>query len=289
MKIAVRFASRPLSKPLALFVLLAVVFFLLLGMLYRSFSHVDVVVASIDDPAGTAQLMQRLEAFDADYRVQQDGSILVDGGDIARLIRQGVTFSDVRMQTHRFAQGAMLLLLLATAVSMLYIWLIHVIRTGGRDAGEKDAEENGHRPSGEPEEGPAGHEKSRTPSKLFEAEHPQTVAVYLLSLGTDAAAEALEVMHSPLRAHVWERMALSGECDGALREKVSELFELKSHRLKKRMRPAEVTEKMVGIYRRLSPATRADLLARMRREHSGDGIIVLLEAENTLKSGNKEA
>lgn len=289
MKIAVRFASRPFSKPLALFVLLVAVSLLLLGMLYRSFSHVDVVVASIDDPAGTAQLMQRLESFDADYRVQKDGSILVDGGDMARLIRQGVTFSDVRMQTHRFAQGAMLLLLLATAVSMLYVWQTYVIRSGRQDETDTDADENEHISVHVQEPEPAEPEKSRTISKLFEAEHPQTVAVYLLTLGTDAAAEALEAMQASLRGRVWERMALSGECDGALREKVAELFEQKSHRLQKRMRPAEVTEKMLGIYRRLSPATKADLLALMRRAHSDDGMLVLLEAENTLKTGNKEA
>ncbi|MEJ2500802.1 MAG: hypothetical protein P8Y65_06720, partial [Campylobacterales bacterium] len=88
---------------------------------------------------------------------------------------------------------------------------------------------------------------------------------------------------------VWERMALSGECDGRLRERVAELFDEKSQRLQKRMRPAEVTEKMTAIFRRLSPRTRDDLLSRMRREHTDTAMLAMLEAESRLNSGNKEA
>jgi hypothetical protein len=74
-----------------------------------------------------------------------------------------------------------------------------------------------------------------------------------------------------------------------LRERVAELFEEKSQRLQKRMRPAEVTEKMTAIFRRLSPRTRDDLLSRMRREHTDAAMLAMLEAESRLNSGNKEA
>ncbi|MEJ2468698.1 MAG: hypothetical protein P8Y51_06455, partial [Campylobacterales bacterium] len=173
MEIAARFSSRSLNRFLAFFVLLTALFFLLLGMLYRSFSHVDVVIASIDDPAGTVQIMERLEAFDADYRVQKDGSILVDGGDVTRLMAQGVAFPDVRMETHRLAQAGLVLLLLVNAALMMYLWQGHFVKAGLYDAEHTNTDE-AERAASEEEPAQTGPAKGAVASTLFEAEHPQT-------------------------------------------------------------------------------------------------------------------
>jgi len=114
--------------------------------------------------------------------------------------------------------------------------------------------------------------------KLFESEHPQTVAVYLLGLDASEAASDLEAMPGRLRERVWKRMACSGECDPVLRRRVVELFIAKRKRLQRQLRPSEVTEKMTAIFRQLSADTRSELLGILRREDTGDEIIALLEA-----------
>jgi len=278
MKSAEGFSSLP--KTAVLFAAFLLLSLLLFGMLYRSFTHTDIAIGSIADPLGTARLIERLELLDADYRVQKDGSILVDESDAARLERQGLALGEARPQPDRPVQGVLLLLLLAAGTLLL---------SAGRRAAallrplhpvpavEKRAPEASPFP-----ERPVAAPKAKSTSaaaRLFEGEHPQTVAVYLLGLATAEAAAAMEAMEPERREQVWERMAFSGACDEGLQLKVSELFARKAQQLQKRLRPAETTAKMLAIYRRLSPRTRETLLRALRRGHPEEEIIMLLEAE----------
>ncbi len=242
-------------------------------------------IGSINDPDGRAQLIEQMELFDADYRVQKDGSILVDASDAARLERQGLFLGEARSQPDRLTQGVLLLLLLTTAGTFLYAMRRFVLLLSRvRDAAEKETEKETMQ---ERSDETAAVGSVSADRGLFDGEHPQTVAVYLLGLETAEAAAAMEAMEVRRREAVWERMAFSGRCDEGLRTLVSELFALKAQQLQQR--PAETTEKMIAIYRRLSPPTREALLAALRRGHPKEQLITLLEAEAQHKSGSEEA
>ncbi|WP_345972382.1 hypothetical protein [Sulfurimonas diazotrophicus] len=286
MKGAEGFSSLP--KTAVLFALLLCGSLLIGGMLYRTFIHTEIAIGSIADPVGTARLIERLELLDADYRVQKDGSILVDESDAARLQRQGLSLGEARPQPDRAAQGGMLLLLFLTAGALalvsrrLAVLLRDSIATPMAAAADTET-----RPAPEPSAPVPTARAAFGAARLFEGEHPQTVAVYLLGLATAEAAAAMEAMGAHERDRVWERMAFSGSCDEGLRMRVAELFAAKAKALQKRVRPAETTVKMLAIYRSLSPGTRTALLNALRRGHPHEGLITLLEAEaaNTHRGG----
>ncbi|MHC3995152.1 hypothetical protein ACXWTF_10015 [Thiomicrolovo sp. ZZH C-3] len=270
----------PLPKTALLSALLLGSFLLLAGMLYRTLVHTDIAIGSIADPVGTGRLIERLELLDADYRVQKDGSILVNEHDAARLQRQGLPLGQARPQPDRAAQGGLILLLLATsgALALALRRLAALLRSmQPRPSAARPVDETPPVPTSS--EIPSAADADPVTARLFEGEHPQTVAVYLLGLATADAAAAMESMAAQARDRVWERMAFSGSCDEGLRTRVAELFAVKAKALHKRVRPAETTAKMLAIYRRLSPATRSALLNALRRGHPDEGLIRLLEAE----------
>lgn len=278
MKVADALSSLP--KTAVLLSLLLLCFLLLSGMLYRSLMHMEMAIGSIADPAMTGRLIERLELLDADYRVRKDGRILVDEGDAARLQRQGLALGEVRPQPDRRAQALLILLLLATAGAVASVARRVARLLQPSNPAPAVTEPHAGTPTAPqlPVTAPEAPFPAET-QRLYEGEHPQTVAVYLLTLATAEAAAAMEAMEVQQRDRVWERMACSGECDEGLRRRLSELFARKMKALQKRVRPAETTEKMVAIYRRLTPQTREALLAALRRGHPKERIIRLLEAE----------
>jgi len=292
MKVAAGFPSRSLTVRLGLFALLFAAFLLLLGMLYRSVSQNEVAVASMDDSAETARLIQQLESLDADYRIRKDGTVLVDGSDAARLAEAGVSFEETRVQKQWEAQGILLVLLIVSAMLSFYVarGIFAVLRPPCAEAAPEEA--SGPKQThiaAEPQKHSPSSPEDLLSARLFEGEHPQTVAVYLLGQSAEAAASAMQALPHALRERVWERMAMSAECDLALRERVAALFAEKTDRLKRRMRPEETTRKIVAIFRRFPPAVRAELLSVLRRTHSEDALVGLLEAENSLSAEKQEA
>ena len=273
---AMRLLSRPLPRQLALLTLLIAVLLLCLGLAYRTFAHADVAVTG--DPAATVELMQQLDGLDVDYRLRKDGTLLVDDTDAALLQQAGVPFSEIRKAPQKLAEALSLLSVLFSGAAAFYVaaGLLRRVKSARRTAETIPSETTVRT-------GEAPRRFVRDPgtviaARLFEAEHPQTVAVYLLGMPPEEAAGALEAMPAPQRERVWKRMASSGECDAALRGRVAELFSAKMKRLRRQIRPAETTAKMVSIFRLLSAETRGELLALLRRESADDAIIALLEA-----------
>ena len=117
---AARFVSRRFVTEVTLCIFSTAVFFIVLGMLYRSFWHVDIIVGSINDPAGTAQLMRELEALDIDYRVQKDGTVVIDGNERSGLLESGIAPQSFRVQPHLLEQTLLVVLLSLSLLSALY-------------------------------------------------------------------------------------------------------------------------------------------------------------------------
>ena len=280
---ATRLLSRPLPRQLVLLAFLVAAILLFLGLAYRTFVHVDVAVAPGGGLSATAGLMQQLDSLDVDYRLRKDGTILVDNTDAALLVQAGVPVAETRQEPHRLTTALLLFSMLVSGIAAVYVGL-GVFRqlAGMRRVREAPAEATPEHTEATAVRGTlpraAANPEARLAAKLFEAEHPQTVAIYLLGLAPEAAAAALEAMPVPQRERVWKRMTSSGECDARLRRRVAELFATKMKRLRRQQRPAEATAKMVSIFRQLSPETRRELLAMLRREDAGDEIIALLEA-----------
>ena len=273
---AMRLLSRPLPRQFVLLALLIAVLLLCLGLAYRTFAHADVAVTG--DPAATVELMQQLDGLDVDYRLRKDGTLLVDDTDAALLQQAGVPFSEIRKEPQKLAGTLSLLSVLFSGAAAFYVavGLLRRVKSARRAAETIPSEttvRTGETPRCRVPDPAAG-----IAARLFEAEHPQTVAVYLLGMPPEEAAGALEAMPAPQRERVWKRMASSGECDAALRRRVAELFSVKMKRLRRQIRPAETTVKMVSIFRLLSAETRGELLALLRRESADDAIIALLEA-----------
>jgi hypothetical protein len=295
MDAAVRFSSRSFPVRVALFAFLIAAFFIFLGLFSRAFIHYDVAIASINDPTGTARLMQELERLDADYRIRKDGSILIDNADTQRLRHEGIVFADVPVGLYRLPQ--ILTALLSAVTAILIFFVGRNIAAQLKKANAKPfASATIHTDTGfSTSRGEASESlspdrgKVRMQSRLFEAEHPQTLAVYMLGLETEEAAFAMQTMPPLLRDEIWKRMLGSGECTAVLRRKISGLFDEKMKRLRKQSRPDEVTDKMVAIFRQLSPQTRNELLAVSRGKDAEDVLIALLEAENRIGTGRKEA
>lgn len=280
---AMRLLSRPLPLQVALLLLLIAVLLLCLGLTYRMFVHADVAVTG-GSPAETVGLMQQLDGLDVDYRLRKDGTLLVDDTDAPLLLQAGISVSETRQEPQRLRGALLLLALLASGFAALYVGAGLFRRLKGMpDAGETAPAVPAHvraEDAALPETPPrlAPDPATGIAARLFEAEHPQTIAVYLLGLPPEKAAEALEAMSVPQRERVWKRMASSGECDAALRRRVAELFAAKMKRLRRQTRSPEATTKMVSIYRLLSDETRRELLALLRRQNAHDPIIALLEA-----------
>jgi len=287
MGVAARLPSRLFARPFLLFALLIFIFFLILGMLYRAFSQVDLVIDPVDDPAGTALLVERLERLDADYRIRDDGTVLIDGGDAARLMQAGLLLTAVRMEHHRTAQAVLLLFLLGTGSLLALLWRRLASAAATATGTSELSAAQGH---GRDAETPGAAEEDATPPvpALFTGEHPQAVAVCLLAMEAEQAAAALETMEASQRARVWERMARSGACDTVLRARVADLFARKQARLERLGRSAEATEKIRAVFRRLSPETKRVLLATLRR-YPEARLVTLLEAECLPSPQDKEA
>ena len=281
---ALRSASRPLPIQLAAFALLMILLLLFLGLYYRASTHDDIAVVSAGGTAGTTVLMQKLEGLDVDYRLRKDGTILIDSADKPLLVQAGVAFSASREKPRLLVQTLLALLallsgLLAIAVGRGVVRQLKSIRNTVEIPEQMPAKEVEYpHPRQETAPRTAANAEARIAAKLFETEHPQTVAIYLLTLEADAAAPAMEAMPPALRIQVWKRMAHSGACDAALRGRVTELFAAKMKRLRRQLRPPEVTDKMVAIFRLLSPETRNELLSMLRREETADEIVALLQA-----------
>ena len=276
-----RILSRTLPKRFALLTFLLITTLLFFGLAYRAFVHVDVAVSAGSDAAAAVGLMQQLDSLDVDYRLRKDGTILVDDADSALLAEAGVPVTETTPAPNylRIA-GLMLALLLSGMAAITVAMQLFRQIAGRRQRCETPPETVAEEAEPAPVRAPAEtlRPEAAETVKLFESEHPQTVAVYLLGLNPEKAAEALEAMPQLQRERVWKRMASSGECDPLLRRKVAELFSAKMKRLRKRLRPAETTAKMVSIFRLLSHETRMELLSMLRREDAGDEIIAILEA-----------
>jgi hypothetical protein len=283
---AERFVSRPLSRQAMLLAFWTVLFLLSLGLLYRALVHVDVAVVPRGDPSSAVALMQQLDGLDVDYRLRKDGTILVDSTEASLLMQTGIPFADARSEPPWLSTVFPIALMLLSGIAALYAGR-GIFRRPQKTRRVRATAANGTddtvttparaSAASEPPVPNAAAPETMT-ARLLEAEHPQTIAVYLLGLPSEAAAAALEAVSAPLREQVWMRMASSGECDPALRRRIAELFSAKMQQLRRRLRPAEVTAKMVAIFRRLSPETRRELLTMLRREDAGDEIIALLEA-----------
>lgn len=295
MRFSARLSSRTLNTQLAVMALLFAAFFLLLAMLYRSFVQYNVAIASIDDPVGTAGLMQMLERYDADYRVRKDGSVIVARRDAERLAAEGLSVPEARAESQ---WGMRTLLLFLMAVVVTFIVVLGKKYLYAFEQRRPDGETPDTYPESSFEEASAvqpvknvllEHARTRFTSRLFEGEHPQTLAVYLLGLDTDEAASSLETMVLEQRNRVWERMLFSGKCDDALRSRVAALYAGKLKRIETQMRSPETTEKLVAIYRRLPSEIREALLATLRRGEADRLTVTLFETEERLRHAAKEA
>ena len=261
----------------------AALFLLCIGFLYRAVSRTEVVVVPPDGPAGAAVVMQQLDRLDADYRLRKDGRIAVDGADAALLMQGGFPVADEEgdFDTGRKALLLLPVLLFGFLTAFSARRAFQKYRDRSSSLRWQPAETSGP-PEAASAETPSALQAAagnvRSAPVLFEGEHSQAVAVYLLGSETAAAAAALEAMPLQQRGEVWRRMACSGACDPALGRKVAELFEAKRQKLQRRRRPPEAAAKMAAILRRLSPETRAGLTALLRRQEDGDEIIALLEA-----------
>jgi len=284
MDAAKRFASFCPPRRFAALVLLTGLFLVSLGLFYRSLLQTDIIVTPANGTEGAASLMQQLDNLDVDYRLRRDGTLQIDSVDADMLVQAGMPDAGTKRESDRVTQATSAAFTLFFGILALIYWRktirrqkrsVRVIQHTASPSTETPV--HSEIPEHTPVQ-PIVESGARYSAKLFESEHPQTVAVYLLGLDASEAASDLEAMPERLRERVWKRMACSGDCDPVLRRRVAELFMAKRKRLQRQLRPSEVTEKMTAIFRRLSAETRSELLSVLRREDAGDEIIALLEA-----------
>lgn len=277
-------AAHPLFKPLAMLFILFSVFILAAVLLLRSFWYYDVAVASLDT---SGKILQQLERLDVPYRVCKDGKVVVPNTEIDRLQRAAIPLDDLHSVSSWRYRLLLIGLLSVVGIALFFagrrlvaVYRELFVRTPPeaeivKDETPKPISQQRARPS------------QRSGYRLFEGEHPQTIAVYLLGLAAAEAADALETMPEARREAVWERMAFGGACDKGLQACVHALYVRKAEALRKRTRPGEVTEKMAAIFRRLPSMTQEKLLIALRRED--EAFAALLEAETKEQVSTKEA
>lgn len=290
-----RLTSRPLREQ-ALFSLF---FFLLMlfmtALLYQSLSNYDVEIASAETSKGRlAGLMQRLDQYNAEYEVRPGNRIVVDNHEARRLMDAGMTLPSFTLQLDRAVQiflSAVLLLsilLFYFSVRSLF-WRLKqelIPVPAATVLQEETAAEGGTEVEAVSKD--SGQETTLS-AMLFEGEHPQVIAVYLLDLDPQVSAQHLESMPQGQQVSVWERMAQSGACKPQLRTIVAGLFERKAKQLRAKLRPAENMEKLVAIYRHLSQPVRMALLQTLLSGRMDDPLMQILKAESGLNPHSEEA
>lgn len=292
MSAAEPFMSRAVMRPLGWLVVLVTAFTLCTFLFFRSFWQYEIDLATLQKLTGSAILLQQLDSLDIDYRIGKDGTVKVSSRDRERLAEAGIKPMNVQPLPSRIYQAALLVAVIVLAVvtfrmgrTVFALLKQGVFGMSGPDTVEDNAtviaavsEEKQESASSEFSHGP-----EREWRGLLENEHPQGIAVYLLGLRSEEAAEALEALREDIRDAVWERMALSGECAPELEQALQVLFSRKYETLQVRKRPSERTEKMVSIFKLLTADTRRLFLAALKKANPEDPLIVLLETESLKK------
>ncbi len=289
MNAAQPFKPHTVIRPLGWLAISLVAFMLCSFLFIQSFWQYEIDVAKLKKPDDSTLLLQRLDSLDIDYRIGKDGTVKVSSYDRERLKEAGVEPIGGMSSPSYFYQAVLLvvLILLAVVVMVMGRTVYALLKQGvfgiwGPEVAEDDVTFIKTVSEGKRDHGPS--ESSQIPKSewqgLLEDEHPQSIAIYLLGLDSEAAAEALEVLSEDIRDAVWERMALSGACTPELENALQMLYSRKRKALQRRSRPAERTEKMAAIFKLLSADTRRLCITALKKANPEDPLIGLLETES---------
>jgi flagellar biosynthesis/type III secretory pathway M-ring protein FliF/YscJ len=279
MSAAEPFLPRKVIRPLGWLGLFVTAFVLCVFLFFRTFWHYEIELTTLRDASGSA-LLQKLDVLDVDYRIDSDGRVKVSSRDEVRLSEAGLLPHITNTLSSSFIQVVLLLLLslLAVLIVIKGRTVFTILKAGAASATREQVQES--LPEAKTVLASKSAKQRKVPAvewrELLEEEHPQSVALYLLGLEADEAAEALEALPEAMRDAVWERMAFSRACDPALEQSLQSLFEYKREMRKRRQRPEERTEKMVSIYRLLCAETRQAFLSALRNVDPNDPLIAFL-------------
>lgn len=297
MNAAEPFLPRSVIRPLGWLVGYLAVFAIGMLLLFQSMQQHEVIVGTLGD-SSVASLLQRLEQLDINYRIGTDGAVKADARDRERLAEAGVIPTDANLLPLRLYQAALLiLLLLFAALIFTNAKRVFILLKQGAAVTHHLTMAEGDEAASEPD---AEAMRTATPARrivtrenawrgVFENEHPQVIAIYLLGLNPEEAATAMEALDASMRDAVWERMVLSRACDPEIENMVNALVSQKREAVQMRIRPAERTEKIAAIYRLLSNDTRKAFLVALRKANPDDPLVAVLEAETRVKQVRKEA
>lgn len=275
-----RTAPRPLPKTIGGALVALLIGGVLAVLLYRTMEVPYEPLFGTLRPNEAVRIIEHLEALNADYRFEPGGVIAVPRSDAGYLRRElgRLGMPDVsgalparplpdRLQT-RLVQWSLIVLL-----GMVSAWFLLALRSLLRDLKRREGAAGPLRTipvntgcATEEQGGVDLLQKNAGPdvptlALLLREEHPQVVAVYLLSLPAERSAAVLDLLTPATRDDVWRRMATMGSCDEALREAVAALFDAKAAEYAPGSGSA--FEKAAAVFERFSPGVRREMFRSM--------------------------